>query len=317
MPVPAAGLGYIRFHLRNATDGILLESKRPENLAVSVPEPREIRALFKILISRGARRVRLMGEDPANRKDLVDVVTMLAGMSGISWVALSTGGTALNGRIDDLAKAGLRGVNFHLDTLRPDRFAGGGHDSEHAAVCQAIDACLDAGLTVKLNAVLERGWNLDEMNDFLMLTATRPISVRFVEWNVEQDRLPSPENFVPSWEAMAAIEHHLEPVEPSANSGPAMVFRIPGHEGSVGFIPNVTEHFCADCHRVGLTDAGEIVSCIFGRGLDVLRHLRSANGVSDAETFIDRVIRRKTSLAAKLAGWDAVPMLTASPTPPL
>jgi len=317
MPVPAAGLGYLRFFLRAQTDGILLDGKRPPAAEVMVPEVREIRALLKILISRGARRVRLTGDDPARRADLPDVVAMIAGLPGVSAVVATTQGIGLGGRVDDLAKAGLRGVNFHLDTLRPERYAGGGHESEFAKVWQAIEECLGAGIAVKLNTVLERGLNDDELEDFVKLTATRPITARFVEWNVDTDHIPAPEDFIPAWEAMASIQAEMEPIEPSPQAGPAILFRIPGHEGVIGFIPNVTEHLCSDCLRFGLTDAGEIVSCVFGRGLDVMRHLRSENGVTDAETFIDRVIRRKTSLAAKLAGWENPPAVGPTATPPL
>ena len=315
MPVPAAGVGYLRFLLRSETDGRLFAAGRPADRAASLPAPEEILALLKILITRGARRVRIGGDDPGLRTDLVDIVSTLSGLPGISSVALSSRGLGLVGRATDLARAGLRGVNFHLDTLRPARYAGGEKERDFEEVWKAVEECLAADLTVKLNVVPIRGINDDEIGDFVALTRQRPLSVRFVEWNVDTDLIPAPEAFMPTWETMAAMPFAMEPVEPAAHAGPAILFRADGHQGTVGFIPNVTDHFCSDCHRVGLTDAGEIVSCLFGRGLDVVRHLRATNGVAEAETFIDRVIRRKTSLSAKLAGWESPSAVVAASTP--
>jgi len=316
MPVPAAGPGYLRFLLRSETDGLLLDESRPASRNPVIPESREIRTLLKVMIARGARRLRLSGDDPAKRADLVDLVAMIGELSGVSSIAMSTRGVDLNGRIPALTRAGLRGVNFHLDTLHPERYGGGGREEDFRKVRQAIDDCLAAGVTVKLNAVIERGLNDDEIADFVAFTATRDVTVRFVEWNVDTDSLPQAENFIPTWELMAAIEPPLEAIDPSPNGGPAVVYRIPGHAGAIGFIPNMTEHFCGECHRIGLTDAGEIVSCLFGRGLDLTRHLRHHDGVAEAEAFIDRVIRRKTSLAAKLAGFDSVATSLAVAAPP-
>ncbi|MFH1144352.1 MAG: radical SAM protein [Candidatus Eisenbacteria bacterium] len=310
MPVPAAGLGYLRFLLRAETDGILAESKRAA--PTKIPEPREIRALLKILIGRGVRRIRLTGDDPAQRADLIDVVAMISGMAGVSSVTATTRGIGLDERVGALVEAGLRGVNFHLNTLRPERYEGGGREAEFAAVWRAIEACLAAGITVKVNTVLERDVNSDELADFVDLTASLPIDVRFVEWNVDIDLIPPPERFIPTWELMSQIGPPLQAVGTSEQNGPALIFKAPDHQGAIGFIPNVSDHFCSECHRMGLTDAGEIVSCVFGRGLDVMRHLRGENGIADAETFIDRVIRRKTSLAAKLAGFERPAMMAPS-----
>ena len=306
MPVPAAGPGYLRFLLRAETDRLLLDESRPASKEPVIPESREIRTLLKLFVARGAKRVRLTGDDPAARTDIIDVVSMISETSGVSSVAMSTRGMGFDGRIPALCKAGLRGVNFHLDTLRPERYAGGGHESDFMTVRKAIDDCLAAGLMVKLNTVIGRGQNDDELADFVGFTKDRDVTVRFVEWNVDTDARPKEEDFIPTWELMTAIQPPLEAVDSGPNAGPAAVYRIPDHAGAIGFIPNMSEHFCSECHRIGLTDAGEIVSCVFGRGLDLVRHLRGHDGVAEAETFIDRVIRRKTSLAAKLAGFDSV-----------
>ena len=87
-------------------------------------------------------------------------------------------------------------------------------------------------------------------------------------------------------------------------AGPALRFEVPGHIGGLGFIANVTDHFCADCNRLTLTDRADLASCIFGRGIHLLRLLRSTGGIESVDALIDRVVRRKMSLGARLNGWD-------------
>jgi len=306
MNTPMGEIGYLRFVLHGETDGILLSEQRPASLAVDVPETREIRELLRIMAQRGARKIRLAGDDPALREDLADLVSLAASVPEVTEVALTTRGRGMAGRVETLFANGLRTLNVDLDTLRPERYqqmnGGDGFDEVWGIVQQA----LKVGMNVKLNTVLQRGVNTDEIDAFVDLTVKHPIEVRFIEWNACADRIAPPDRFVPTWDAMAAVKPPLTPKEPDRYGGPALRFGLPGHKGTVGFMPNVTEHFCAQCNRLGLTDYGEIVSCVFGRGLSLVRHLRSAGGVAAVETFVDRVWRRKATLAAKLSGWETL-----------
>ncbi len=302
-----AEVGYLRFVLHGKTDGILMATERPTGVMHPVPETQEIRELLNVFAERGVRKVRLVGDDPGVREDLPEVIRMLAGMERISEVAMTTRGPGLAGRMTEIAEAGLCTINFDLDTLRPERYAQITGRDGFREVWRAVQGALAAGLQVKLNTVLQKEVNDDEIDAFVELTADQPIEVRFVEWNACTDRVAPPERFVPTWEAMAAVKPPLSLKETGPLSGPALVFEIEGHLGSIGFIPNVTEHFCSHCNRMGLTDYGEVVSCIFGRGLSLVRHLRAPGGLASVEAFVDRVWRRKTTLAAKLAGWEAVP----------
>jgi cyclic pyranopterin phosphate synthase len=313
MSGPVTDIGGVRFLLHGETDGILLSESRPPSLASNIPEPSEIRTLLRVLVERGARRICLVGDDPSLREDLPGLVRMVADVPGVAEVAMTTGGQGLNGRLGVLSTEGLRGLNFDLDTLRPARYAQLMGRDGFEDVWGAVEEAIHLGLTVKLNTVLQHDVNLDEIDDFVDLTQKHPIEVRFVEWNTGINRLAPPEQFVPTWEAMARVKPPLSPRDGGRPDGHALRFQVIGHQGSIGFIPNMTEHHCTSCHELGLTDYGEIQSCVFGRGLNLVRHLRSSAGAVSVEAYVDRIWRRKMTLAAKISGVEALPAPALSP----
>lgn len=305
MPTVPKDVDYLRLILREDTDGILLSRKRPRGLAIEVPEVHELRTLLGLFADRGVEKIRVTGDDPALRQDLADVIALVASISGVREIAMTTRGIGLVGRVASLAREGLQTLNFNLDTLRPARFKQLYGSDQFDAAWGAIEEALTQGLAVKINTVLTRGFNDDEIGDFVELATSMPIHVRFVEWNADTDRVSPPAEFIPSWQAYAAVSHPLKPGAPPPRGGPAKLFEIVGSPGAIGFIDNITDHFCDECRRIGLTDRGEITSCIFGNGLSLLTPLRSAEGESGVRDFIDRVVRRKSHLAARLGGFPA------------
>ena len=314
MAATPADVSYLRFILHRDTDEVLLARKRIGPRCATIPEVRELRTLLRLMVEHGIQKIRLTGEDPAERTDLPELVSLVAGVDGIREVAMSTTGVGLTDRVGELAQRGLQAINFHIDTLKPERFQQITGQDAFAEVWSAVEQSLAAGLTVKLNTVLQRGVNDDEIDDLVALTHERPIQVRFVEWNTCVERVAEPQNFVSVHEVMSAIKPPLIPQKPRGFDGPALVYDLPTHAGSVGFIPNITEHFCGACNRIGLTDHGEITSCLFGRGLSLIRHLRSPNGASSVSDFIERVLRRKVLLSARLEGYATAPSPVASPS---
>ncbi len=302
MPAATGEVNYLRFVLHGETDGILMSRKRPASLSLPVPETKEIRHLLRILVGRGVRKVRITGDDPGLREDLPELVTMVAGLDQLREVALTTRGIGLAGRIGDLSKRGLQAINFNLDTLKASRYRSLTGQARFKDVWAAVEEALEHNLRVKINAVIQRGVNDDELADFILLTKKQPIGVRILEWNTDTDVIAPPKKFLSTRESMSIIKPPMVPAAPRAIDGPALVYEIPGHRGTLGFIPNVTEHFCPTCNRVGLTDMGEILSCLFGRGLGLMRYLRATSGTANATAFIDRVLRRKEVLATKMAG---------------
>ncbi|MFC1571978.1 radical SAM protein [Candidatus Eisenbacteria bacterium] len=303
MAVATSSIRYLRFVLHNETDGILMARKRPTSLTLQVPELRETTALLRALVDMGVEKIRLAGDDPALREDLGDIVEMIAGLDGIHEVAMTTRGIGLSGKVAKLAKQGLNSISFNIDGLRAGTYRSMTGSGKFKQVRKTLDEALAADLKVKLNVVLRRGVNDKEIGDFVGLTREHPVQVRFLEWNSGTDTIAPPEHFVSTRETMAAITPPLVPQEPSVLGGPALVYGIPEHAGTIGFIPNITEHFCGDCNRIGLTDTGEVLSCIYGRGLSLVRHLRSRGGATSVSAFLDRVLRRKLLLASKLQGF--------------
>lgn len=302
MPAATGEVNYLRFVLHGETDGILMSRKRPASLSLPVPDTKEIRHLLRIFVSRGIRKVRITGDDPGLREDLPELVSMVAGLDQLREVALTTRGIGLEGRIGDLSERGLHAINFNLDTLKASRYRSLTGQARFKSVWAAVEEALQHNLRVKINAVIQRGVNDDELADFILLTKKEPIGVRILEWNTDTDVIAPPNRFLSTRDSMSVIKPPMVPAVPRAIDGPALVYEIPGHRGTLGFIPNVTEHFCPTCNRVGLTDLGEILSCLFGRGLGLMRYLRASSGAANATAFIDRVLRRKEVLATKMAG---------------
>ena len=308
MAVPISSVHYLRFILHNQTDGVLLSRKKRTGRNASVPDVKELTDLLTMFVSRGVQKVRLVGDDPALRNDLPALVRLVSQISGVNEVAMTTRGDELEGRIDELAGNGLTSINFNMDTLSRSKFRKltGLKVKQHAEFWNTVAAALEAEIRVKFNVVLQRGVNDEEIADFVELTRDRPIHVRFLEWNTNSETIATPNKFISTRETMACVKPPLVPQRPTILDGPAIVYAVPKHKGTIGFIPNVTEHFCSTCNRIGITDQGEIKSCIFGHGLNLIKHMRTPKGAESVATFTDRVLRRKYSLSAKLSGFSSV-----------
>jgi GTP 3',8-cyclase len=246
----------------------------------------EIAAIVRAAASVGVRTIRLTGGEPLVRRNLSRLVAAIASIPGIEDVALSTNGLLLESQLGELVAAGLRRVNLSLDTLRPDRFETIARRPGLAAVLRAIDAAIDAGLTpLKVNCVVMRGKNDDELIDFARLTRDRPIYVRFIEMmpvieNVELQR----DSYVSADEILQRISAagELRPIAGPTGNGPARYFAYSGAAGAVGVISPLSHDYCERCNRVRLTADGRLRLCLFGDyALDLRSPLR--NGAATAE----------------------------------
>ncbi len=248
----------------------------------------EIERIVRVAAGLGIRRVRLTGGEPLVRLGLVDLVRNLASLPGIEEVSMTTNGTLLAQYADALAAAGLKRVNVSLDSLDPERFQTITRRGNLATVLAGIEAALQAGLTpVKVNMVVMRGQNDDELVAMARQTLTRPWHVRFIEWmpvGVAARREGWTGHVVTAAEMRARIEAVLGPLEPVqvTGAGPARTFRLDGATGTIGFISAVSEHFCATCNRLRLTADGKLRFCLLREGeLDLRGVLRA--GCSDAQ----------------------------------
>ena len=232
----------------------------------------EIAAVVRQLAPLGLRRLRITGGEPTIRPALDTLIGLLRAVPGIEDIALSTNGVklqhdpALAGR---LAAAGLDRVNMSADSLRPERIAAISRRSIGFDPVAAARSAEDAGLgPVKINVVVMRGINDDEIVDFARLTLEHPWHVRFIElMPVGEMRALTWEHVVPSDEVLERVAA-LGPMEPcdgpARGNGPAAYYRLAGARGSVGVITPMSHTYCGSCNRVRLTADGQLRTCLFG-----------------------------------------------------
>ena len=230
----------------------------------------EIAEIVRQLAPAGIRRLRITGGEPTIRKDLETLIRYLTAIPGIEDVALSTNGVTLVGKARGYAAAGLDRVNMSADSLRPDRIAEIARRDLGFDPVRALAAAEDAGLApVKVNVVVMRGINDDEVEDFARLTLEHPWHVRFIELMPVGDMATLEwKHVVPSAEVLERCELALGGLEAAAEAprgnGPASYYRAPGAAGTIGVITPMTHTYCGDCNRVRLTADGRLRTCLFG-----------------------------------------------------
>jgi cyclic pyranopterin phosphate synthase len=229
----------------------------------------EITRIVEELAPLGLRRLRITGGEPTIRPDLVQLVAMLREIPEIEDIALSTNGVRLPEMAVALRAAGLDRVNMSADSLRPDRIAEIARRKLDFDPVRSARAAEDAGLLpVKLNVVVMRGINDDEIEAFARLTREHPWHVRFIELMPVGDlRALTWEHVVPSDEILTRIGAlgALTPAAgPPRGNGPAAYYRLPDAAGSIGVITPMTHTYCGSCNRVRLTADGRLRTCLFG-----------------------------------------------------
>jgi cyclic pyranopterin phosphate synthase len=229
----------------------------------------EIAQIVRELAALGLRRVRLTGGEPLVRRDLPELVRQLAAIPQLEDIALSTNAVLLASMAEALREAGVNRVNISLDSLRPERIdAIARRPGAHAAVFAGIDAAEAAGLLpIKVNAVVMRGRNDDELEDFARITIDRPWHVRFIELMPVGENLDiSLAEFVPADTMLERLRSigELTPVDGPRGNGPATYFQFPGAAGTVGVITPLSHNYCERCNRMRLTASGQLRPCLFG-----------------------------------------------------
>ena len=230
----------------------------------------EIAEVVSQLAPMGLRRIRITGGEPTIRPQLEKLVRMIRDTPGVEDIALSTNGVKLPALAPALVAAGLDRVNISADSLRADRIVAIARRDLGFDPVTAASAAQDAGLSpIKLNVVVMRGVNDDEVVDFARLTLDRPWHVRFIELMPVGALEPlTDEHVVPSEEVLSRIQRTLGELTSSAGpargNGPAAYYRLAGAVGSIGVITPMTHTYCGSCNRVRLTADGRLRTCLFG-----------------------------------------------------
>jgi len=261
----------------------------------------EIETVGRAAIEAGFRRVRLTGGEPTLRADLVEIVARLAAITGMRDVAMTTNGLLLPKLASALRDAGLRRVNIHIDTLNPERVRQIMRWNDLARVWEGIRAAEDAGLTpIKLNTVVVRGHNDEDVVEIAALTRDRDWHVRFIELmplGVDEAAATARDKYVSNRATRERIENALGPLEPLPSQNPAdesKNFRLAEARGVVGFISPVSEPYCGSCNRMRLTADGRFHLCLLRDDeLDVKHALRSGGGIPEVREILLRAVNAK------------------------
>jgi cyclic pyranopterin phosphate synthase len=250
----------------------------------------EIGRLVDVFGTQGVHRVRLTGGEPLLRRDLPELIARLAARPVIRDLALTTNGVLLEAQAASLRQAGLHRITVSLDTLRPDRFERLTRFDKHASVLRGLDAALTAGFdSVKLDTVVIRGLNDDELVELVEFGRSRGVEVRFIEYmDVGGATRWSAEAVMSRSQMLEALGRHYGPItrdaEPTA--APADRYRLP--DGTVfGIISSTTEPFCRSCDRSRLTADGLWYLCLYAaQGIDLRGPLRAGASPAELEEII-------------------------------
>jgi len=259
----------------------------------------EIETVVRAAASLGITKVRITGGEPLVRKGLAGLVAMIARIPGIDDLAMTTNGTLLARYAEELKAAGLKRVNVSLDTLRPERFRRITRLGELSDTLEGIAAAKEAGLVpVKINTVVVRGMNDDEVVDFARLTVEGDWHVRFIEvMPLGGNAAWVGDGYVSAEEMQRRIQSELGelvPAKMAVGGSPARYYRLAGARGTIGFITPISEHFCYQCNRLRLIADGKLRPCLLSDyEIDLRAPLRQGATIEEIKRLIVEAVRAK------------------------
>nr|XP_055119287.1 molybdenum cofactor biosynthesis protein 1 isoform X1 [Symphalangus syndactylus]XP_055119288.1 molybdenum cofactor biosynthesis protein 1 isoform X1 [Symphalangus syndactylus]XP_055119289.1 molybdenum cofactor biosynthesis protein 1 isoform X1 [Symphalangus syndactylus]XP_055119290.1 molybdenum cofactor biosynthesis protein 1 isoform X1 [Symphalangus syndactylus]XP_055119291.1 molybdenum cofactor biosynthesis protein 1 isoform X1 [Symphalangus syndactylus] len=272
-------------------EGVLLTPKA--NLLTT----EEILTLAQLFVKEGVDKIRLTGGEPLIRPDVVDIVAQLQRLEGLRTIGVTTNGINLARLLPQLQKAGLSAINISLDTLVPAKFEFIVRRKGFHKVMEGIHKAIELGYNpVKVNCVVMRGLNEDELLDFAALTEGLPLDVRFIEYMPFDGNKWNFKKMVSYKEMLDTVRQQWPELEklPEEESSTAKAFKIPGFQGQISFITSMSEHFCGTCNRLRITADGNLKVCLFGNSEVSLRdHLRAGASEQELLRIIGAAVGRK------------------------
>ncbi|XP_028652163.1 molybdenum cofactor biosynthesis protein 1 isoform X2 [Erpetoichthys calabaricus] len=245
----------------------------------------EIISLAQLFVKEGVEKIRLTGGEPLIRPDVVDIIAELRKLEGLKTIAVTTNGTNLTRLLPSLKAAGLDMLNVSLDSLVPAKFELIVRRKGFHKVMEGIHKAIELGYSpLKVNCVVMRGLNEDELLDFVSLTERKPLEVRFIEYMPFDGNKWNFKKMVSYQEMLDRIRQQWPDLKPLPAEGTetSKKFQVPGFQGQVGFITSMSDHFCGSCNRLRITADGNLKVCLFGNSEVSLRDCLRA-GASDEE----------------------------------
>ena len=264
---------------------------------LSYEEMAKVVELFSV---KGISKVRLTGGEPLIRKDIASFIRMLKNIKNIKDISMTTNGVLLKYMVKDLKIAGLNRVNISLDTLKADRFKLITRGENYFDVWDGIKKSIEEGLNpVKINVVLLKGINDDEILDFAKLSLEFPLIIRFIELFPVNSRLK--ESFgsmiINNEDVKQEIIKNFGELESVSNvrgNGPAVYYKIKNSLGNIGFISSFSEDFCDRCNRIRIDSTGRIFPCLFSEPIYDVKKLIRTKAIDEIFKLIDKITKTKS-----------------------
>ncbi|KAM6355198.1 molybdenum cofactor biosynthesis protein 1 isoform 2-T2 [Podargus strigoides] len=265
----------------------------------------EIITLARLFVKAGVDKIRLTGGEPLIRPDVVDIVGQLYKLEGLKTIAVTTNGINLSRLLPRLKEAGLNAINISLDTLVPAKFEFIVRRKGFHKVMEGIHKATELGYRpVKVNCVVMRGFNEDELLSFVDFTKDLPLDVRFIEYMPFDGNKWNFKKMVSYKEMLDTIKQRWPELEklPCETSSTAKSYKVPHFQGQISFITSMSEHFCGSCNRLRITADGNLKVCLFGNSEVSLRdHLRSGASEEELVQIIGAAVSRKKKQHAEPA----------------
>jgi len=268
----------------------------------------DIARLVKVSVGIGIRKIRVTGGEPLIRKHIDRLIGSIHALPEIDDIAITTNGVLFADMAENLKAAGLDRVNFSMDTMVAEKFAFITRRDQRAEVKKAIFKALELGLDpVKINTVVIKGFNDDELLDFAKLAYEYPLHIRFIEFMPIGDLSFWQEDHVITSRQIKeqiAQKYELTPTKISKGSGPATYFRLTGGQGTIGFITPMSHKFCSECNRLRLTADGKLRGCLYDkREIDLKAALENKSSDEDLKKLFIKAVHLKPSEHRMSDGW--------------
>jgi cyclic pyranopterin phosphate synthase len=270
----------------------------------------EIARLVRVAAQVGIRKVRLTGGEPLIRRNISRLIGYIREIPEIDDIALTTNGTLFYDMAEELRGAGLDRINFSLDTMVAEKYKYITRQGKLEDATRAINKALELKMDpVKINTVLIKGFNDNEVMDFADLAFNRPLHIRFIEFMPIGDlKFWNQENIISSSETINMIKRKYKLVEGKTikGSGPAKYYTLEGGQGSVGFISPMSNHFCGECNRIRMTAEGKLRGCLYDKTeSDLKLAVRAGDRDEDLRQIFFKTINSKPDKHNMNSGWGS------------